>query len=165
MVAVGARQIGIVKRSRADESERGALFGFAEDLSSALGAKAPVHGRAAVGLANVVAQRTGYRDIFLAEQGANRAGPAAEILAHPAPAIARAERRFRPDLVPHRPAQTSARDRHEKTPQTVPDHGLGEIGRARHPSGRVMRSGPRPARQVEIADGAEPGYKGSRITF
>ena len=121
MVAVGARQIGIVKRSRANEDDRRPLFRLAEHLGAALGAKAPVHGRAAVGLADVVAQRTGYGDIFLAEKRADRAGSAAEILAHAAPAISRAERRLRPDLVPHRPAQTSARDRQEKSLPTVSD--------------------------------------------
>jgi hypothetical protein len=67
---------------------------------------------AAVGPTNVVAPRTRDGDVFFTEKSADRAGSAAEILAHRAPAIARAERRLSPDLIPNR----SARDRQGQIP-------------------------------------------------
>ena len=118
----GRRQIGIVECACANECERRTLLGFAEDLGATLGAEAPMHGRAAIGSANVVAQRAGNGDILLPEERADCPGPAAKILAHPTPAITRSQRRFRLDLVPNRPAETSARDRQEKNPLTVQDH-------------------------------------------
>jgi hypothetical protein len=112
----GRRQIGIVKRSSADENDRRSLVRLAEDIRPASGAETPVHGRAAVGLAYVVGERTGNNDVFRAEEGADRPGSGAEILADAAPAISRAKRRLGLDLVPHRPAQTSARNRQPKAP-------------------------------------------------
>ena len=110
------RQIGIVKRSSADENNCGSLFRLAEHIRPASGAETPVHGRAAVGLAYVVGERTGNGDVLGSEERADRPGPGAEILADAAPAISRAERRPSLDLVPHRPAQATARNRQEKAP-------------------------------------------------
>ncbi len=115
MVAVGAARFGIVKRSSAHKDKCRPLFRLAEHIRPASGAKTPVHGRPTVGLAHVIGQRTGNIDVLRAEEGANRSRSSAEILADAAPAIACAERRLRLDLVPHRPAQTSARDRQRKT--------------------------------------------------
>ena len=84
------RQIGVVKRPRANEGDHRALFRFAENLGAALGAEAPMHGCAAVGLAKIVAERTRNGDILFPEERADRPGSASEILANPAPAIARA---------------------------------------------------------------------------
>ena len=114
------RQIGIVKRSRAHEDKRRPLFGLAENAGAASGAEATVHGRAAVGLTHVVSEGTRNGDVRFAEERADRSSSRAEILADPAPAIAGPERRLRLDREPHRPAQTSARNRQKKVPVTVP---------------------------------------------
>ena len=108
------RQIRIVKCSSTHQNQCRPLFRLAEHSRPASGAKTPVHGRPAVGLTHVVGERTGNVDVLRAEEGADRPGSSPEILADAAPAIACAERRLRSDLVAHRPAQTSPRDRQEK---------------------------------------------------
>ena len=63
----------MVERPRANESERRPFFRFAENLRAALSAEAPVHGRAAVGFAHVVRERTRNRHILFTEKRADRA--------------------------------------------------------------------------------------------
>ena len=81
-------------------------------------------------------------------------------MAHPAPAIARAERRLRLDLVPNRLAQTSARDRQEKPFLTVSDHTYEKSG-APASERTTVTTWPRgPSTKVEVADKLEADYKG-----
>ena len=95
MVALGVAEIRIVERARAHEDDGRPLLRLAEYVRAASRAEAPVHGRAAVGFADVVGERARDGDVLGAEGGADAASSAAEILADAAPAIARAERRIR----------------------------------------------------------------------
>src|ERR1700722_19398896 len=156
------RQIRVVKRSSTNESERRALFRFTEDLGAAPGAETPMHGCPAVRLANVVVQRASHGDIVLAEKGADGAGSAAEILAHAAPAIACAQRRRRSDLVAHRPAQTSPRDRHEKPSLTASDHIYEKSAAPASQRTRQDRVST-PGSDDKVANRAKPDYKDSSL--
>ncbi len=116
MVAVGAARLGSSSEPARTKIRVRPLFRLAEHIRPAPGAETPVHGRAAVGFADVIGQRTGNGDVLCAEKGADRPGSRAKILADAAPAIARAERRVGLDLVAHRPAKTPARNRQGQPP-------------------------------------------------
>ena len=72
MVAVGAARLGSSSVPARTKDKRRPLFRLAEHIRPASGAETPVHGRAAVGFAYVIGERTGNGDVLLAEKGADR---------------------------------------------------------------------------------------------
>ena len=95
MVGDGFGEARIVQRPHAHDDLMRARLGLAEEGRAALGAEAPVHGRAAVRAAHMIGQRARDGHRFLEENRVDRSASRAEILADAAPAMAHAERRVR----------------------------------------------------------------------
>jgi len=107
----GIGEVRVVERADAHEDQVRPRLRLAEQRRPARRAEAPVHAVPAAGVALIVAGLARHLERFGKETGVDRSASRAEILAVPAPAHPRDNRR-RSAFPSNRAADTPARDRH-----------------------------------------------------